>query len=243
MKILPRFPLLAKVLSWLILHLVILGLAFLLFVRWQLGLGLDSLLSGSAGERLGAFGDAVVAKVIDLPPHRWNEEIKSLADDKKVTAAVLFPHGESDFSKPIPPEVLERARLVTPPQPAAPVPAADVVSCRLISNHPMARRLPAGSLRSMAIRRLPFSSQKADPLFSCGTITATATGPEYYFISHLLEICPADRSCFSCVRTASMDPACSSISNPGSGEASRSFFLALPSGLPSCGASPATSAV
>ena len=70
MKTPSAFPLLAKVLGWLFLHLVILGLSFFLFVRWQLGLGLDSLLSGSAGERLRAFGDAVVAQIADLPPRR-----------------------------------------------------------------------------------------------------------------------------------------------------------------------------
>ena len=47
MKIPTRFPLLAKVLAWLSLHLAILGLSFFMFVRWQLGLGLDSLLSGA----------------------------------------------------------------------------------------------------------------------------------------------------------------------------------------------------
>lgn len=112
----------AKVLCWLCLHLVILGLAFFLFVRWQLGLGLDSLLSGSAGERLAAFGDSVVARIIDSPPHLWNEEIKTLADEKKVTAAVVFRADEVAFPSPIPPNVLERARSVIPPQRPGPGP-------------------------------------------------------------------------------------------------------------------------
>lgn len=111
-----RFPLLAKVLSWLVLHLLILGLSFFLFVRWQLGLGLDSLLSGSAGERLGAFGDSVVSRIMELPPRRWNDEIRSLAEDKKVTAAVFDPSGNAGFPRPVPPNVQERARLSIPPQ-------------------------------------------------------------------------------------------------------------------------------
>jgi hypothetical protein len=64
MKTRVRFPLLARVLAWLCLHLVILALCFFLFVRWQLGLGLDSLLSGSAGDRLAAFGDNIVSKIV-----------------------------------------------------------------------------------------------------------------------------------------------------------------------------------
>ncbi len=115
MKSFPRFSLLAKVLCWLVLHLVILGLAFFLFVRWQLGLGLDSLLSGSAGERLGAFGDSVIERVMDLPPQQWNEGIKPLADEMHVTAAVLLPPDNSVFPAPIPPNILERVRVILPP--------------------------------------------------------------------------------------------------------------------------------
>lgn len=116
MKSFPRFPLLAKVLGWLVLHLVILGLAFFIFVRWQLGLGLDSLLSGSAGERLGAFGDAVAVRIAELPVRRWNEEIKPLADVKNVRAAVLHPPEAGPFPLPLPANVLEKAKSAMPPQ-------------------------------------------------------------------------------------------------------------------------------
>ena len=40
-----RFPLMAKLLLWLLVHLAVLAGAFYLFVAWQLRLGLDSLLS------------------------------------------------------------------------------------------------------------------------------------------------------------------------------------------------------
>jgi two-component system sensor histidine kinase CpxA len=116
MKLFTRFPLLAKVLSWLVLHLVILGLAFFIFVRWQLGLGLDSLLSGSAGDRLGAFGDAAAARITELPAQRWNEEIKPLADAKTVSAAVLIPPEAGAFPLPLPANVKEKAQSAMPPQ-------------------------------------------------------------------------------------------------------------------------------
>lgn len=109
------FPLLAKVLCWLVLHLVILGLAFFLFVRWQLGLGLDSLLSGSAGDRLTAFGDSVLPQMIGKTPHQWNDAIQPLAREKRVTAAAFDPHDTSRFPRPIPPNVVERARKALPP--------------------------------------------------------------------------------------------------------------------------------
>jgi two-component system sensor histidine kinase CpxA len=126
MKRFPGFPLLAKVLCWLVLHLIILGFAFFVFVRWQLGLGLDSLLSGSAGERLGVFGDAVVERLVDYPPHRWSEQIKPLAEAKHVSAIIMLPPDDEAIPLPIPPNILERARsLLPPPRPESEPPPRD----------------------------------------------------------------------------------------------------------------------
>lgn len=111
-----RFPLLAKVLGWLVLHLAILGLSFVIFVRWQLGMGLDSLLSGSAGERISAFGDSVVAGIADLPPRKWNEAIETLAREKNLEAAIYDSTGTVGFPLPLPPNVLQRVRAAMPPQ-------------------------------------------------------------------------------------------------------------------------------
>jgi two-component system sensor histidine kinase CpxA len=109
------FPLLAKVLAWLVLHLVILGLAFFAFVRWQLGLGLDSLLSGSAGDRLTAFGDSVLPQMIGKSPEQWNQAILPLAREKQVTAGVFDPRETNVFPRPIPENVIRRARASLPP--------------------------------------------------------------------------------------------------------------------------------
>ena len=97
MKSGPYFPLLAKVLGWLLLHLLILALAFVGFVGWQLGLGLDSLLSGSAGDRLRSFGDNARDKILYLPPSGWNAAISSLAADKKVAAAMFDPQNPDEM--------------------------------------------------------------------------------------------------------------------------------------------------
>ena len=118
-----RFPLLAKALGWLMLHLVILGLGFFLFVRWQLGMGLDSLLSGSAGERLSGFGDAVASRIAELPPSRWNREIQELASQKHVSAALFDSPRATKPPWPVPPNVINRARAAMPPrQPDFPPP-------------------------------------------------------------------------------------------------------------------------
>ena len=116
-----RFPLLAKVLGWLMLHLIILALGFFLFVKWQLDMGLDSLLSGSAGERLHGFGDEVAACMDDLPPEEWNREIANLARKKDVRAALFQAPMVAEASWKIPPNVVKRARASLPPlQPPLP---------------------------------------------------------------------------------------------------------------------------
>jgi hypothetical protein len=117
MKARPYFPLLAKVLGWLLLHLVVLALAFVGFVSWQLGLGLDSLLSGSAGERLRAFGDSARLEILEIPRSGWDAAIQSLAKDKHVTAMVVDPIRPEKASLEIPGNVLARAKTAIPPPP------------------------------------------------------------------------------------------------------------------------------
>lgn len=120
MKSGPYFPLLAKVLGWLLLHLVILALAFVGFVGWQLGLGLDSLLSGSAGERLQTFGEAAKEEMINLPPPLWNAAIKPLAEKRKVTAGIFDFANPKNFPVKIPRNVLARTKTAIPPSPFGP---------------------------------------------------------------------------------------------------------------------------
>ncbi len=120
MKTRPYIPLLAKVLGWLFLHLGILALAFVGFLGWQLGMGLDSLLSGSAGDRLIAFGDAAREKMLDLPPSKWNKAIAEFAEEKKVSAFVFDPMRAEKNTLRIPPNVLDRALKAIPRQPGPP---------------------------------------------------------------------------------------------------------------------------
>jgi two-component system sensor histidine kinase CpxA len=66
-----RFPLMAKMLVWLLVHLIVLGGGFALFVAWELRLGLDSLLSGTAGDRLKNFGESVAIELRASPENDW----------------------------------------------------------------------------------------------------------------------------------------------------------------------------
>jgi two-component system sensor histidine kinase CpxA len=71
-----RFPLMAKMLLWLLVHLGVLATAFFLFVAWQLRLGLDSFLSGTAGERLRDAGEEIASDLRSAPRREWREMIQ-----------------------------------------------------------------------------------------------------------------------------------------------------------------------
>ena len=73
-----RFPLMAKVAFLLVLHLLVLAVAFFLFVGWQLQLGLDSLLTGATGERLKSLGNDISEQLQETPESAWDSEIASL---------------------------------------------------------------------------------------------------------------------------------------------------------------------
>jgi two-component system sensor histidine kinase CpxA len=116
----PHFPLLAKVLGWLLLHLLLLAFAFVAFVGWQLRLGLDSLLSGSAGERLRSFGEQARGELIDLPRPKWNAALEALAGEKNVAAAIHDFRNPENSPLAMPANVLERVKTALPPPPPGP---------------------------------------------------------------------------------------------------------------------------
>ncbi len=105
----------AKVLGWLLLHLFILAIAFAAFVGWQLRLGLDSLLSGAAGERLQAFGEAAREEIAVQPRSKWDASLNVMADRKKVAAAMFDYDDPKSFAIRLPANVQQRALLSQPP--------------------------------------------------------------------------------------------------------------------------------
>ncbi|QJE97172.1 sensor histidine kinase [Luteolibacter luteus] len=66
----------AKMLVWLLVHLGVLAAVFALFVAWQLRLGLDSLLSGAAGERLKIAGDELATELRASQRKEWPEILR-----------------------------------------------------------------------------------------------------------------------------------------------------------------------
>lgn len=110
MKDRPPFPLMMKMLLWLLLHLTILALAFGVFVGWQLQLGLDSLLSGASGDRLTALGEYISSDLIDNPREEWPGIINDYTEEYGVDAVLLL-NGEEKvvgLDIPVPQAVLDR---------------------------------------------------------------------------------------------------------------------------------------
>ena len=117
----PKRPssLLLKALAWLVFHLAVLGLAFFGFVWWQLDMGLDSLLSGAAGERLRIFGEGIREELLARPPAEWDQAVSPLATERNVVAGIFDPARWDRFPRPIPDNVLRRAQGALPPSPEA----------------------------------------------------------------------------------------------------------------------------
>lgn len=72
-----RFPLLAKILAWLLLNLLILAVFAIVLFKVQFHFGLDSLLAGRAGERLQALGSAIAGDLENKPVTAWDEVLQN----------------------------------------------------------------------------------------------------------------------------------------------------------------------
>jgi two-component system, OmpR family, sensor histidine kinase CpxA len=107
-------PLLVKLLGCLALYLLVLVVAFAGFVGWQLGFGLDSLLSGSAGERLRDFGESVREEIQGLEPEEWDSAAAVLAAEKGVKAGFIKRRKHEQMAFEVPPNILERASRALP---------------------------------------------------------------------------------------------------------------------------------
>ncbi|BCX46623.1 histidine kinase [Haloferula helveola] len=107
-----QFPLMAKMLMWLLLHLAVLAGAFAVFVGWQLQLGLDSLLSGASGDRLKALGSGIAAELRESPRTEWPGIVESHTESYGVQAVLLIgvPKPVVGEGIEIPPDIDERMR-------------------------------------------------------------------------------------------------------------------------------------
>lgn len=111
-------PLLVKMLGWLVLHLLLLALSFWLFFDWQLRLGLDSLLSGATGERLGSLGEVLVRDLQSAPEAEWQDVLDAEAARRGVKLDLWEPHKGPRYDRNlvVPEQIQERFEQALPPE-------------------------------------------------------------------------------------------------------------------------------
>ena len=105
-----RLPLSLKILAWFFANVVFLAVVAWLFVRVQLGLGLEVLLAGAPGERLQTMGRLVAEELQERPQSEWAAVLQRQAAAYRVPVALLRNDGQrlaGDIPPP-PPEFLAR---------------------------------------------------------------------------------------------------------------------------------------
>ncbi len=112
-----RFPLSAKILLWFFLNLLLLGAAFYLFFRGQFHMGLDTLLTGQAGERVEALSSIISDELQAAAPEERAEVLQYFGQSYGLQLVLVRPDGGllAGAALPLPPEVRARLSSFGPP--------------------------------------------------------------------------------------------------------------------------------
>ncbi|MGJ8633929.1 MAG: HAMP domain-containing sensor histidine kinase [Luteolibacter sp.] len=102
----------AKVAAWLVVHLLVLGAGFFLFVSWQLRLGLDSLLTGATGERLESIGNSISSDLGNARVDEWEGIVEGYFDGYGIETFLRMPMDlvPGNEEAEIPMEIVKRLR-------------------------------------------------------------------------------------------------------------------------------------
>lgn len=117
-----RFPISLKIVAWFFVNVAFLGVAAWIFIRAQLGPGLDMLLGGPAGERLQSMARLVADELKDRPQNEWPAALARVAAAYHVPVAVFRNDGKKiagEIAEP-PKELL--SRVTQGPHPQGPPP-------------------------------------------------------------------------------------------------------------------------
>ncbi len=107
-----RLPLYAKIVLMLFANLVVVVLAFVLFFKVQLKVGLETLLSGRTGDRIRAVTDVMAGELRGLPQEKWDSTLARFSEAYELEVAVFRDHRRqyAGPSMKLPAEVEERLR-------------------------------------------------------------------------------------------------------------------------------------
>ena len=117
-----RLPLSLKILAWFFANVAFLAVVAWIFIRAQLGLGLDALLAGPPGERLQAMAQLVADDLKTRPQSEWPAVLARQAAAYRVSVGLFRNDGKllaGEIPKP-PGELLARLNEGHPPQQGQP---------------------------------------------------------------------------------------------------------------------------
>lgn len=107
-----RIPLYAKIVLMLCANLMVVVLAFVLFFKVQLKVGLDTLLNGRTGDRIRAVTDVMAGELRELPQEKWDGTLERFSKAYELDVAA-FRDPSRQYAGPameLPLEVKERLR-------------------------------------------------------------------------------------------------------------------------------------
>ncbi len=113
-----RFPLSLKIVAWFFVNVAFLGVAAWIFIRAQLGPGLDALLAGPAGERLQSVAQLVADELKDRPQSEWPAALARITAAYHVPVAIFRNDGKKLAGEmdTLPAGMLARLGQGPPPQ-------------------------------------------------------------------------------------------------------------------------------
>ncbi len=112
-----RFPLYAKILLWFFLNLLLLVVAFGVFLSVQFHFGLDSLLAGQAGGRLRAVNEVIMRELHQAPKSGWEAVLARFSESYGLRFVLFRPDGQqiAGDKLELPAEVRSRMASLGPP--------------------------------------------------------------------------------------------------------------------------------
>ena len=119
-----RFPISLKIVAWFFVNVGFLGIAAWIFIRAQLGPGLDALLAGPAGERLQSMAQLVADELKDRPQNEWPAALARVTAAYHVPVALFRNDGKMLAGELAPPPAELLARIGQGPRPQGPPPRA-----------------------------------------------------------------------------------------------------------------------
>ena len=105
-----KFPLYLQTIGFLVLHLLVLAMLFLLFFNTQFGLGWEALISSPLGERVEGISWVIRQQMLARPRESWNDVLAGFDKLYGVKFSVFDRRGNQIAGEPVslPDSVLQR---------------------------------------------------------------------------------------------------------------------------------------